>query len=156
MSSGTWKDHRYLYKKEVKGRNGKIYTRYFYEVTGKNGKKSKTSYVFTSGFTKDNKFVDLTDSEKKMNQLASKAITEGGDRKRGLSNEDLLEIEDIHKRIKDGSALSDVVLDVIEDKDIEKAKIRVDYFTEYLGKELVGNLKGAVSDAKDFVKGLLS
>ena len=155
MSSGTWKDHRYLYKKEVKGRNGKTYTRYFYEVTGKNGKKSKASYVFTSG-VKDGKLMELTDDEKKMNQLASKAITEGGDRKRGLSNEDLLEIEDIHKRIKDGSALSDIAVDVIQNKDIERAKAQVEYMTEYLGKELVGNLKGAVSDAKDFVKGLLS
>lgn len=155
MSTGTWKNHRYLYKKEIQGKNGRSYTRYFYEVTGKNGKKSKTSYAFTNGFTKDGKHFELTDEEKRGNKLASKAITEGGDRRRGLSNEDLLEIEDLHDRIKDGSFASDI-MESVKNKDKERTSALAEYFTEYMGKELVGNIKGAMNDAKDFVKGLLA
>ena len=148
MSSGNWKNHKYLYTKDVTTKDGNHYTRYYYEVTGKNGKKSKVSYVnsYSDNPTKD---------EQRQNEFIDKANEEGGDRKRGLSNYDLMRIEEAHDNLKSGQ-IKDVLTNELDKGDYKAFANTGKYYAETFSKELVGNLKGDVSDAKDFISGLLS
>lgn len=148
MSTGNWKNHKYLYTKKVTTKDGKEYVRYFYEVTGKGGKKSRTSYTNTLS-------ENLTPEEQRLEDMNNKALDEGGDQKRGLSNWDLMMIEEAHEDLKSGH-LADNLMSKLKSGDYKAFAQTGKYYAETFGKELVGNIKGGLSDAKNFVSGFFS